>query len=441
MSSVYAGVHRNGHRVAIKILSPELTANRQARERFLREGYVANRVGHEGAVRVLDDDVAEGDVVFLVMELLDGETFAARAQRLGAKLPPSEVIFAMADLLAVLTSAHANGVVHRDIKPANVFLTRAGRIKLLDFGIASLKEMSGGSGSTRPGSHMGTPGFMAPEQARGRWEAVDERTDLWSVGATMFRLLAGRLVHGIEGENEHEAVIAAATVPAPSLGSIEPGLPPALVAFVDRALLPNPDQRWQSAAQMREALVEVGRGLTPPIWRVPAPRELSGRPVLDATKTEAPIDAASPAWSTPAPAAVVPAPRRVGLGGRGLLVLGAGLAVAAAAGLWLRPGRIGPTPAPWSIQAAGTPPSRGIAADPAPEPSVVPPGPVPPGGSPVVRPLPDNAGSPPTRHRRRAGAHRASSPDPVVKEPSTPNEGPGAPPAVPPLHQLLNERR
>jgi serine/threonine-protein kinase len=248
MASVYAAVHRNGRKVALKVLSPELTGNQRVRSRFLREGYIANRVGHDGAVAVLDDD-ADGDVVFLVMELLEGETLAARARRLGACLPPAEVAFASEGLLEVLAAAHGNGIVHRDVKPENVFVTTAGQVKLLDFGIASLRELSLALRHTRSGGALGTPGFMAPEQARGRWAEVDARTDVWAVGATMFRLLTGRLVHPRETANE--AMIAAATEAAPSLAGLRPDLPAGLIAIVDRALALDPANRWQSATAMR----------------------------------------------------------------------------------------------------------------------------------------------------------------------------------------------
>jgi serine/threonine-protein kinase len=260
MSSVYAAVHRNGKRVAIKVLRPDLTGNQRVRSRFLREGYIANRVGHEGAVAVLDND-ADGDLVFLVMELLEGETLAARARRLGGTLPAEEVAFAVDGLLDILTAAHASGIVHRDVKPQNVFFTRGGGVKLLDFGIASLREISLGFGQTRADTPLGTPGFMAPEQARGRWEEVDARTDLWAVGATMYRLLTGRCVHA--GGTANEAMIAAATQAAPSLAGRRADLPAPLIALVDRAIAFEPAQRWQTAREMQEAVRQVRAALPP----------------------------------------------------------------------------------------------------------------------------------------------------------------------------------
>src|SRR5689334_22273014 len=140
MAAVYAATHRNGNRVAIKVLHAEAGLVPGVRERFLKEGYVANRVGHAGAVRVLDDDVCEEGAVFLVMELLEGETLHARVARGGGRLPADDVLCIMDRVLDVLVAAHAVDVLHRDIKPPNIFITLAGEVKLLDFGIARLRE-------------------------------------------------------------------------------------------------------------------------------------------------------------------------------------------------------------------------------------------------------------------------------------------------------------
>jgi eukaryotic-like serine/threonine-protein kinase len=123
MATVYASTHRNGSRAAVKILHHELSINPQIRSRFLREGYLANAVGHEGAVKVIDDDVAEDGSLYLVTELLDGETLEERRVRLGGSLSQDEVLLVADQLLDVLVAAHAKGIVHRDLRPENVFLT------------------------------------------------------------------------------------------------------------------------------------------------------------------------------------------------------------------------------------------------------------------------------------------------------------------------------
>src|SRR5260221_3056621 len=194
MAAVYAATHRNSKRVAVKILHPELSLYDQVRERFVREGYAANRVGHAGAVDILDDDVAEDGSAFLVMELLTGENLDRRMRRKGGRLPVSEVLSLADQVLDTLEAAHSRGIIHRDIKPENVFMTREGVVKVLDFGIARIRELSSTSKATQRGAVLGTPAFMPPEQAMAIWEDVDARSDLWSVGATMFTLLTGRLV-------------------------------------------------------------------------------------------------------------------------------------------------------------------------------------------------------------------------------------------------------
>jgi serine/threonine-protein kinase len=252
MAAVYAATHRNGSRVAVKILHPELSLNPQVKTRFLREGYVANKVEHEGAVKVTDDDTAEDGSAFLVMELLDGETLEDRRMRSGGQLSEDDVLSVADQLLDVLAAAHAKGVIHRDLKPENVFVTRDGRVKVLDFGIARLRELSTASTATKSGATMGTPYYMAPEQARGLWDQVDGRTDLWAVGATMYHLLSGQFVH--DGRTTNEVLLAAMTKPAPPLASIAPNISPSVTHVVDRALAFDCEARWRDAQRMQEAV-------------------------------------------------------------------------------------------------------------------------------------------------------------------------------------------
>jgi serine/threonine protein kinase len=252
MSAVYEATHRNGKRVAIKILRGDLQANERTRGRFMREGHIANQVGHQGVVAVLDDDVSDEGAVFLVMELLEGMNVEQYASACGGRIPQGEILAITDAVLDVLVAAHAKRIVHRDIKPSNLFLTAGGTVKLLDFGIASIRESSSVAGTTREGALLGTPGFMAPEQARGRWKDVDERTDIWALGALMFRLLTGRLVY--ETDNPNEYVVVAATEKVPSLASIDPSLPVGIVDIVDRAVRSDPASRFQTAREMQSAV-------------------------------------------------------------------------------------------------------------------------------------------------------------------------------------------
>src|SRR5580704_2178963 len=160
MAAVYGATHRNGKRVAVKVLHADMGNDAEVKQRFLQEGYAANTIQHEGAVSVMDDDVAPDGSAFIVMELLEGETVEARWQRSGERLPVREVLAVVDQLLDVLTAAHAKNVVHRDVKPENLFITKVGQLKVLDFGIAKVFEAQRGrSTATKMGVVMGTPAF------------------------------------------------------------------------------------------------------------------------------------------------------------------------------------------------------------------------------------------------------------------------------------------
>ncbi len=254
MAAVYAATHRNGREVAVKVLHRELSLRSDIRSRFLREGQAANAVKHRGAVAVLDDDVAEDGSAFLVMELLDGQSVEALWEQNGRRLPPKMVLAIARELCDVLEAAHRAGIVHRDVKPANLFVTNEGELKVLDFGIARVRDVAAPS-ATHTGMVLGTPAFMAPEQALGRTSELDGRTDVWAVGATMFTLLAGAAVH--EGESSQHVMMLAATRPARSLSTVASELHPELVSLVDRALAYDKNQRWRTAHEMRAAICHV----------------------------------------------------------------------------------------------------------------------------------------------------------------------------------------
>jgi eukaryotic-like serine/threonine-protein kinase len=291
MATVYAATHRNGNRVAIKMLHPEVALDAEVTQRFLREGYVANRVDHPGSVTVLDDDVTDDGAPFLVMELLLGETLETRWLRKGERLTVDEVLPITEHLLEVLAAAHDAGIIHRDLKPENLFLTQDGKIKVLDFGIARLRELSHMSAATtRVGSVLGTPAFMAPEQARGRWDDVDVRTDIWGVGATLFTLLSGRYVH--EAETIQEQLILSATTPAPSIAKVAPELSPGVVDLVDGALVFDKNGRFSDARsmlrQVRKALSSEDLSAPPSV-----PRPSVSRPTSESATLLAPPEVVS----------------------------------------------------------------------------------------------------------------------------------------------------
>jgi serine/threonine-protein kinase len=396
MACVYSAMHRNGNRVAIKVLHPELCAVPAIVTRFLREGYLANRVGHPGAVRVLDDDRTEDGAVFLVMELLEGHSLERYTKVGRERLPRAIVLRLVSETLDVLASAHAKGIVHRDIKPANLFLTTEGRIKVLDFGIARLVEASGEAALTQTGASIGTPAFMPPEQARGRWDEVDARTDVWAVGATAFSLLIGdRPRHAATTQEE---LLLAMTEPLVPLASVLPNVPPEVAAVVDRAVSYDRNARWPDAIAMRDAvagLLANPANLEPSIpW--PGVATGSAPPAIGAGGT---VVVGDPALTTGRPlashpvASQAPGPRKTMLvaalaAGITLCLLGAGvLAVgrgtgagtkgkAAAGGLTVAAPAPAPasatTPATGSASVSPPSPSSTLALAPTPTPSLAP---------------------------------------------------------------------
>lgn len=295
MATVYEGVHRTGNRVAVKVLHAHLVARRDVRERFVKEGYTSNAIGHPGVVRALDDDTTEDGTPYLVLELLEGETLEAMRRRLGV-LPAEEALETLHTVLDAIARAHERGVVHRDLKPENLFRTTEGRIKILDFGIARVLDAE--ATKTRTGARFGTPAFMAPEQAQGRVDAIDARTDLWALGATAFALVSGRLVH--EADTPELVAVAAATQRARSVRTVAPELPERVADVLDRALAFERDERFRTAREMQDALAQAfqeayGHPIAPP----------SAAPIIAPSE---PVDRAS--------TTVLPAPTLAGLATR-----------------------------------------------------------------------------------------------------------------------------
>ncbi|MGD0675131.1 MAG: protein kinase [Polyangiaceae bacterium] len=293
MATVYAATHRrNTKRVAIKMLHPELANSHGIHAHFKREGYAANSVGHAGVVQVDDDDISEDGIAFIVMELLDGLSVEELRHRHRGRLPARHAATIVGQLLDVLAAAHARGVVHRDIKPANLFLIRDGTLKVLDFGIARVRHAAGFdvTQGTGPGELLGTPGFMAPEQALGCSEQINAQTDVWAASSTLFTLLTGQLVHS--GRTPQELRVSAARDPAPPLETVAPDVPASFGPIVARGLALSQDARWESAAEMRQALNEAYKSAFGDEWR-PVDATLWEPPVtfaaVDGAATTAPV--------------------------------------------------------------------------------------------------------------------------------------------------------
>ncbi len=261
MAVVYAATHRNGHRTAIKMLLPEIARDESLVRRFLREGYLANKVPHDGAVRVLDDGRALDGCPFLVMERLDGYTLDNHVNGKETPLDMRSAVDLMIELLEITGAAHGVGLVHRDIKPANIFRTKQGPLKLLDFGIALLLESGPRSSGTQSGVIIGTPAYMAPEQARARKELVGPRTDLWAIAACGLSLMVGRRLR--DGLTLSEEVAMAALQPLPPAATYGMGLAGSLGNILDRALAFEPRDRFATADSMRDALAACRDGVLP----------------------------------------------------------------------------------------------------------------------------------------------------------------------------------
>lgn len=315
MAAVYGARHRNGARAAVKVLHPDIARIPELRQRFLREGYAANKVEHPGAVKVQDDDVVtsgpDQDAAFLVMELLEGTSLEERIRK-GPPIDERELLSLLRALLDVLEVAHAAGVVHRDLKPENVFLLKPAegadpakpKVKILDFGLARLSE----GRHTIAGLAIGTPSYMPPEQAAGRVVEIDHRADLFALGATAFRILAGRTVHPAPGPME--IVLKMAKEPAPALRSVAPKVSAGVAAVVDRALAFCKEDRFADAAEMRaavdEALADLDRGAAERSIEL----SLTGADVVIASTRSAPPPAGELAAFVARPTVLASAPPR-----------------------------------------------------------------------------------------------------------------------------------
>ncbi len=341
MGVVYAARHaRNGLAVAIKVLHPG--ADENTRARFLKEGYAANRVEHLGTVRVLDDGQTAQGVVYLVMERLFGASLEALAERAGGRLPIARVLPAARAVAAVLAAAHARNIVHRDIKPENVFVCNDGAIKVLDFGIARVRDADSGRRTTQD-AVLGTPAFMAPEQALGHSERVGPPSDVYALAASVFNLLTGELLH--EGRTASELLVKVCTTPAPPVRSLAPWIPESLAQVLDRALRFSPEERYVDGKALEEALALVTIDplfVTPPPRRSGEPRAAPDGSWDHATVANAPSRSTASAMSSSNRRTSTPTSRWVAL----FAVLG--VAGGVAAFVWLRPTS---TPTPASMEA------------------------------------------------------------------------------------------
>ncbi len=267
MGAVYEGENTRIHRrVAIKVLHSGVAATGEAVARFEREAQAAGRIGSEHIVEVLDlGNLPSGDR-YMVMEFMDGDALSSRIRARG-RLTPGEIYPILHQLLEALHAAHSAGIIHRDLKPDNVYLlkSRGGKadfVKLLDFGISKFNRLSGDSGlsMTRTGAVMGTPYYMAPEQAKGSRD-LDHRVDLYAAGVILYEAITGEVPFNADTFNELLFKIVLET--ARPIEQVVPGLDPAFAAIVTKSMARDPGQRFQSAREFQQALEQWASGAGP----------------------------------------------------------------------------------------------------------------------------------------------------------------------------------
>jgi serine/threonine protein kinase/Tol biopolymer transport system component len=285
MGEVYrARDTRLGRDVAVKVLPHHLSTNPEVRARFEREAKTVSSLNHPH-ICVLHDVGREGDTDFLVMELIDGETLAARVAR--GPLPAADVLKFGAQIADALDRAHRAGVVHRDLKPGNVMLTKSGA-KLMDFGLARGTGMAASTGSgaslltqsptvaqplTAEGTIIGTFQYMAPEQLEGR--ETDARTDIWALGCVLYEMATG--VRAFEGKSQASLIATIMHTDPRPLREAAPASPPSLDRLIRECLAKDPEERRQSAGDIRRELNRIAREPEAPAASPPSARPSRAR--------------------------------------------------------------------------------------------------------------------------------------------------------------------
>ena len=312
MGVVYEGVNLRIHRrVAIKVLHPRVAEDEVVVRRFEREAQAAGRIGSQHIVEVLDlGELPNGDR-FMVMEYLEGESLHDRMRR---PMTPVEVVPIAIDLLDGLADAHRAGIIHRDLKPANVFLVPQKRgqpplVKVLDFGVSKFRPFGKDMEASSTGTIVGTPYYMAPEQARAE-KTIDHRADLFSVGVILYRAIAGRVP--FQADSFSELLFKVVLEDAPQLSEFVPTVDPELAAIIHRAITRAPADRFQNADELAAALATWLERQPPARSSVPGLRAGAGQeqgPMSPALAVPVPAVGDSPSGIVPresSPLAAVP---------------------------------------------------------------------------------------------------------------------------------------
>ncbi|MCY1030610.1 serine/threonine-protein kinase [Corallococcus sp. BB11-1] len=387
MGLVYDGIQPLiGKRVAVKVLRPELAHSSEQVARLLAEARAVNAIRHRGIIDIFGFGQLPDGRQYIVMEYLDGQPLDAILAEKG-RLPVTEALALLEEVLAALGAAHGAGVVHRDLKPSNIFLVRqpdgSRYVKLLDFGLAKRGEgPTGRTAQTRTDMVVGTPEYMAPEQARG--QSVGPMTDLYAMGVVTFEMITGRLP--FIGSSPVDLLMKHVEARPPRPSEFVSDLPPAVDAFILQMLTKDPETRPNSADVLRQHLTRLRRTLraTRTNPTAPAPTEESPpRPSAAASDAEA----RRPTTQVPAPVPtewVVPqdegahSPRRfvpIAIGAA-VLLTAVGVVIATRAPGEARPAAAvvvaSPPPAPKAVALLPPPPPEVVAA-PVPETPAPPP--------------------------------------------------------------------
>jgi len=276
MGTVYLALHPiMGRKAAVKVLKPELARDESLVTRFFNEARAANAIRHPNIIDIIDVGLLpEDNIPYMLMEFLEGESLASRLERT-RPLDVAQAVEIGAQTASALAAAHSKGIVHRDLKPDNLFLVPdemvgAGeRVKVLDFGIAKLRDdMRGSSMKTRTGAIMGTAAYMSPEQCQGLIERIDNRTDIYALGIIMYEMLCGAPPFLSEGFGD---IIIMHVMKEPDpLQNANPAVPAEVSAAVLRALAKKPEDRFQSMAEFQSALRGHTGAHSGPIHLTPA---------------------------------------------------------------------------------------------------------------------------------------------------------------------------
>ncbi len=250
MASVYRAVQLGLDReVALKLIHPNLLNDKESLERFKLEARSAAKINHTNVITVFDQGTVD-EVVFMALEFLDGYDLNDVIELIGS-MPLDVLLYWLIPTLEALDYVHEKGLIHRDIKGSNIFITKEGKPVLMDFGIASIKEMN--SGLTVPGTVLGTPEFMSPEQANG--EKIDQRSDIYSMGILIYQCLAGKVP--FKGDTPISTIVKIKTEDIPPLSTHNISIPENVEAIIRKSLEKDKNNRYQTAGEMLEDILSV----------------------------------------------------------------------------------------------------------------------------------------------------------------------------------------